>query len=146
MKLLGIAYRQKPKAPMLTVDSIRVTKESGVVGDARGKPGKRQVTVMSLSQWREACDTLSIDLPWTARRANLLVDDYTFSAADVGRVITVGTLTLQVCRETDPCERMEKVQAGLYDALLNWRGGVCCRVLSSGDLKLGDCVLMNAIS
>ncbi len=34
---------------------------------------------------------------------------------------------------------MEKVKAGLFEALeKNWRGGVCCKVIESGHISIGD--------
>ena len=46
-KLLGIAIRRAPHAPMEEIDAIDVTCEHGLENDSRGKPGRRQVTVMS---------------------------------------------------------------------------------------------------
>ena len=42
---------------------------------------------------------------------------------------------LEVTGETDPCERMEEIQPGLFQALApGWRGGVTCRNCSSMEL------------
>lgn len=137
--LTGIAYRTKPKAPMTEIDSVEITLEAGVLPDTRGKPGKRQVTLLSQQSWRDACNELGAELPWTFRRANLLVDGLRFSAADVGRIIRIGEAELQVMIETDPCPRMDAQHEGLTKALLpDWRAGVCCRVLKGGSVRVGD--------
>jgi len=137
--LTGIAYRKAQKAPMTEIDSVEITLEAGVLQDTRGKPGKRQVTLLSRQSWQDVCSELGVELPWTFRRANLLVDGLRFSAADVGRIIRIGEAELQVMIETDPCPRMDAQHEGLTKALLpDWRAGVCCRVLKGGSVRVGD--------
>lgn len=135
----GIAYRTKPKAVMTEIDSVEITCENGLVPDFRGKPGKRQVTLLSAKSWQDACAELDAELPWTFRRANILIDGLRFSAFDVGRIIRIGEAELQVMIETDPCPRMDAQHHGLTAALLpDWRAGVCCRVLKGGAVRSGD--------
>ena len=137
----SIAYRTKPKAPMTEIDSVEITCEQGVVPDFRGKPGKRQVTLLSAQSWQDACAELEAELPWTFRRANILIDGLRFSAFDVGRIIRIGDTELQVMIETDPCPRMDAQHQGLTAALLpEWRAGVCCKVLKGGTVRCGDAV------
>lgn len=136
-KLLGIAVKQQRKGPLSTHDEAQITVHHGVVGDWRGKPGKRQVTLMSLADWQAACGELGVELPWQTRRANLLVDELPLYQSSGAR-ITIGDVVLEVTGETDPCERMEQAQPGLFDALARrWRGGVTCRVLANGIVRLG---------
>lgn len=139
--LTAIAYRTKPKAPMTEIDCVEISCEQGLLPDFRGKPGKRQVTLLSVQSWQDACAELGADLPWTFRRANLLIDGLRFSADDVGRIIRIGEVELQVMIETDPCPRMDAQHQGLTAALLpHWRAGVCCKVLKGGRLRCGDAV------
>ena len=135
----GIAYRTKPKAPMTEIDYVEISCEQGLLPDFRGKPGKRQVTLLSLQSWQDTCAELDTDLSWTFRRANILIDGLRFSAFDVGRIIRIGEAELQVMIETDPCPRMDAQFQGLTAALLpHWRAGVCCKVLKGGTLRCGD--------
>jgi MOSC domain-containing protein YiiM len=139
MQLLDIAFRPKSKASMQTKAETMVSKVAGVEDDFRGKPGKRQVTVLSLEQWQLACDEVGTTLPWTLRRANLLVDGVSFDSSMVGQQIKIGRLILLITRETDPCPRMDAQHQGLTKALTpDWRGGVCCRVIADGRVKVGD--------
>jgi MOSC domain-containing protein YiiM len=139
MQLLDIAFRAKSKAPMQTKMETMVSKVAGVEDDFRGKPGKRQVTVLSLEQWQLACDEIGTALPWTVRRANLLVDGITFGPNMVGQQIKIGQLILLITRETDPCPRMDAQYTGLTQALTpDWRGGVCCRVIADGRINVND--------
>lgn len=145
MTLLGIARRSRSRAEMQLLTTSLVTVEKGVAGDLRGRPGNRQVTVLSEVSWLKACSELGVELPWHGRRANLLVGGYEFSAADVGRFIHIGDLKLRITKETDPCERMDELHPGLSRALAPaWRGGVCCRVVVSGEINTGDSVLLVA--
>lgn len=140
-ELVAIAFRRQAKGRMLEIREVDIRCEDGVVPDTRGKPGRRQVSVLSLPSWREACAELGADLPWTVRRANLLVDGLRFSAADVGRILRIGEVELELTVETDPCPRMDAQHAGLTAALTpDWRGGVCGRVRRAGRVRIGDAV------
>jgi len=138
-KLLAIAYKTVKRGPMNEVLCANVTQLRGVEKDVFGRPGKRQVTVLSKIQWQQACHSIEADLPWTTRRANLLVDDLVFSSADVGKHLQIGDLRLEITGETDPCKKMEIAHVGLEAALTpDWRGGVTCRLLNDAMIHLGD--------
>jgi len=141
-KLAGIARRDAKRAPMQTLEEADITTASGVAGDFRGKPGKRQVTVISSRAWQAACRDLGRDLPWTTRRSNLLVDDMDLPQR-VGDILTIGDVRLQVTMEVDPCSRMDEQHDGLRAALApDWRGGVACTVLADGHVAIGDEVVL----
>jgi MOSC domain-containing protein YiiM len=136
-RLLGIAVKPQRKGPVSLLDEAMLDLQAGVIGDWRGKPGKRQVTLMSLADWQAACDELGVALPWQTRRANLLVDELPL-AHSTGARIVLGEAVLEVTGETDPCERMEEAQTGLFQALApQWRGGVTCRVIAGGVIRVG---------
>ena len=138
MRLIGIALRNKRRGQMCQIDTAAIGLKFGVKGDYRGRAGPRQVTILSQDSWSDACGQLSIDLPWTIRRANLLVTGKRFSSEDVGRIISIGKVELRITRETNPCHRMEDARAGLREALdIDWRGGVCCRVEQEGIIRIG---------
>ena len=139
-RLTGIARRDKKRAPMETLEQAEVSKETGVASDSRGKPGKRPVTVISARAWREVCAELGQEIPWTTRRANLLVDDIDLPQSE-GAIMEIGEVRLQVTMEVDPCFRMDEQVDGLTEALKpDWRGGVGCIVLQSGSVSIGDAV------
>ena len=136
-KLLGIATRDKSRAPMQEFSEIEITRESGCAGDFRGSRGDRQVTVMAQEDWDAACDQLGKELPWTTRRANLLIEGINL-AETTGQYLSFDGVVLQITGETDPCQRMEEATPGLMSALLpSWRGGVCCTVIKSGTVAVG---------
>jgi MOSC domain-containing protein YiiM len=137
-RLTGIARRDRKRAPMQTLDRAEISMQTGVAMDFRGKPGKRQVTVISADAWRQACRELQNDIPWTTRRANLLVDDFELPKT-IGAVLKIGQVRLRITGEVDPCSRMDEQCPGLTKALQpDWRGGVSCSVLQGGSVALGD--------
>ncbi len=137
--LHGIAWRTGHRAPMQLEDEANVGQDSGVAADSRGRPGNRQVTVLAEEDWDRACAEAGADLPWHARRANLLVRG--LSLADTGgRRLRIGDqVVLQVTGELEPCSRMDEAHEGLREALVpDWRGGLTCRVLTGGRIATGD--------
>lgn len=137
-QLLGIAYRDASRQPMRVADTGFLSKAGGVEGDFRGRKGPRQVTVLCAEQWRAACAELDAELPWTTRRANLLISGITLGPACVGRTLRVGTALLRITRETDPCRRMDEQHHGLRRALTpDWRGGACAEVIADGAIAIG---------
>ncbi len=142
-KLIGIAIKREKRAPMEELTDALVSIEAGVTGDYRGaKPGKRlrQVTILSNYQWTEACAEIKTEIPWTLRRSNLLVFGCAFGPGDVGKKMRIGKhLLVEITGETAPCKRMDEAYNGLKNALkIDWRGGVNCRVLREGNIKLED--------
>lgn len=137
--LLGIAYRDASRQPMRELDSGYVSVAGGVEGDFRGNRGPRQVTVLCAGQWQAACAELGVELPWTTRRANLLVSGIAVGPESVGQRLRIGGALLRITRETDPCRRMDEQHQGLRRALTpDWRGGACCEVIADGAIAVGD--------
>lgn len=140
-KLLGIAYRDASRRPMREISAAYISRAGGVEGDFRGKKGRRQVTLLCLEKWRDACAELGVELPWTTRRANLLISGLRVGPGDLGRSLRVGEALLRITIETDPCPRMDEQHQGLKRALLpDWRGGACCEVIDDGEIRVGAAV------
>ena len=62
-QLVGIARREKKYAEMETLEDAEISEQSGVAKDSRGKPGERQVTVISAEAWALACKELGQEIP-----------------------------------------------------------------------------------
>jgi MOSC domain-containing protein YiiM len=148
-RLGGIARHDRPYGPIETLGHVSVTATEGVHGCIRGalastkKTRKRQVSIIEAESWAAAMEDLGIAeddrLPWHARRANLLVEGLRLPR-EPGTVIAIGaSLRIEVTVETEPCERMDTLLPGLKAALMpDWRGGVCGRVLTDGEIAVGD--------
>jgi len=137
-RLLGIARRGAQRASMEEINTAVVSIETGLSGDYRGRHTGRQVTVLIIQDWQAACDELGAELPWTTRRANLLLDDIALPKSS-GGLLKVGGCLLKITGETDPCERMDEQHIGLRAALTPaWRGGRTCNVVKAGEIRVGD--------
>ena len=136
--LIGIAKAPKILAEMQEVSEVLVETESGIQGDCRGRKKKRQVSILFEDDWKDACSELNRELYWLTRRANLFVSGMR-SPTQEGLLIKIKNVELEICAETEPCALMDKQYLGLRNKLEpNWRGGVCCRVISSGIISIGD--------
>jgi MOSC domain-containing protein YiiM len=140
-----LARHVRPKAPMEAIDEAAVTLAGGIAGDFRGamkgKPYKRQITLIERGDWATAMAEVGHNFDWIERRSNLLVDGLDLPQVP-GTLLRIGAdVVLEITRETDPCERMEALASGLKAALLpDWRGGVCARVVTEGRITIGDTI------
>ena len=138
--LAAIATHATPGAPMVPHDAAELRPGVGGVGDVPGRSPAREVTVVDRAAWRSACRELGQDVPWTARRANLLVTGLDLRAS-AGCELRIGAVRLRVTGETLPCRIMDRQRAGLRRALEpDWRGGATCTVLAGGAVAVGDTV------
>jgi MOSC domain-containing protein YiiM len=142
--LIGIARRGARGSPMEEIATIAIHAGGGLDGDHKGlKFPKRGVTVLAREAWEATIADLKDmfdppQLPWTTRRANLLVEGVRLPRAR-GGVVTIGPVKLEITGETSPCQVMERAHPGLLKALhREWRGGVTCRVLEGGQVSIGD--------
>ncbi len=143
-RLIGIAHRPTRRAPMQTVETTLIEAGGGVEHDHKGqKFPRRGVTLLAREAWEAALADLAEagnaeDLPWTARRANLLIEGVELPRA-LGGVVKIGPVVLEITYPTTPCKRMDEAREGLMRALYpEWRGGVTCRVLDGGRVAIGD--------
>ena len=139
-RLICSAHRAGRLQTMQEIQSGKVSVAAGLEGDHKGlKFPNRQITVLAVEAWRDAvCDAGEPDLPWTVRRANMLVQGVYLPRAACG-VLRIGEVLLEVTSQTVPCRRMDDALPGLRKALHpDWRGGITCRVLEGGQVTLGD--------
>lgn len=81
-------------------------------------------------------------IAWTTRRSNILVAGVELENT-TGKLLKVGTYTLEITAELDPCNRMDEQVAWLTNALVpNWRGGVTCKIIEEGIVNIADEVLL----
>ncbi len=126
---------------MLIVSSARLKAGRGLEGDRYSrKDGNRQVTLIGA----ESLFAIGAFLggppvaPETVRR-NIVVEGVNLLALKARR-FRLGDAILETSGECHPCSRMEEVLGpGGYNAMRG-QGGITARVLTSGDLRLGDAI------
>jgi len=133
----GIAVRPGDGEDMVETLEQRAVTGAGLVGDPRAK-GRRGLTLLSREKWLDVTRELKVDLPWYARRANVLVYGLDLKQT-IGRLIRVGDIIVKIWGETKPCGLMDEIHPGLRDALsLDLRGGVHGEIMYPGVVRLGD--------
>jgi len=155
----GIVLRPARDAPALRVTSALAVAGRGLEGDraatrASRLPGgsKRQVTLIQ-------AEHLALFAAWLQRdaiepavlRRNLVVRGLNLLSArsplrDLRTVLRIGAdVRLELTGPCDPCSKVERdLGPGAYNALRG-HGGVTARVVSGGELKLGDSVWIEAV-
>lgn len=142
-ELTWIGVRPRRREPLQSITSTKAVATLGLEGDHRmGKtPGSgRQVTIISeefITQIEYHLNLSDID-PGELRR-NLVVKGLNLNALRRQRFRIGGALfeATQLCH---PCARMEEnLGKGGVAAMLGY-GGLCAKILESGDIAIGDSI------
>lgn len=142
-RIAGIARHERALGPIEVLDAVELIEGLGLAGDFRGTrkagiDGKRGVSLIEAGDWAAAIAECSAELPWSERRANLLVEGFDLPQQP-GVRLRVGEALIEITDECDPCARMEAMHPGLRAALEpDWRGGALARVLQGGQVRIGD--------
>jgi MOSC domain-containing protein YiiM len=113
----------------------------GLEGDHRAEktPGSgRQVTLISREFIAQTANFLGLaDIEPARLRRNLVVSGINLHALRHQR-FSIGTVMLEASALCHPCSRMEaELGKGGVAAMLG-HGGLCCRIITGGDLRVGD--------
>lgn len=143
-QLTWIGCRPAKKQEMATCREATVTKDAGIEGDHyRRKDGKRQVTLIQQEHLEAVGKMLGTDpIDPKLTRRNLVISGINLLALK-GKAIRIGArVELEITGDCHPCSRMEdNLGDGGYSAMRG-HGGVTARVLSGGQLRVGDPVRM----
>ncbi|MEM6986537.1 MAG: MOSC domain-containing protein [Pseudomonadota bacterium] len=138
-ELCWIGLRPSRKTPMLCVPNVDVSPENGLHGDRySGQSGLRQVTLIQAEHMAAIGGVLGQDpvSPDLLRR-NLVVRGINLLALK-DRDVHLGSALIRVTGLCHPCSRMEATLGpGGYNAVRG-HGGITARVLTAGQIKLGD--------
>ncbi len=142
-ELTWIGVRPERKAVMRELTSAIAHQDLGLEGDHKLKktPGSgRQVTLIS----QEYIDMISHYLggkhvyPNTLRR-NLVVKNINLSALRYQQ-FQIGDAVFEAGALCHPCQRMEVALGKGGIAAMMGHGGLCCKVIKTGEIKIGDTV------
>ncbi len=115
---------------MERVNAARIV-EDGIEGCAHSRPGKRSVLFVAA----EDLEALGIE-PGQIR------ENFTVRGADVmswpaGQRVAVGEAEFEITMVCEPCHLMNQIRPGL-EGELDGRRGMLARVVSTGDVRVGD--------
>ena len=138
-----IGLRPERKADMQVVKQTRALAELGLEGDRRckGTPGSgRQVSIISKEHIGVIADILGMDAiaPEILRR-NLVVSGINLRVLRHQR-FRIGAAEFESTVQCHPCKRMEEALGAGGFAAMYGHGGLCAKVLVSGEIKVGDSV------
>jgi len=127
-------FKGGPMDPVMFAEAVP---GRGLAGNAN-QGGKRQVTIIDESRWREACAELGVDVDPSARRANVMLRGIDLEKTH-GRTLRIGPMLVRIYNETRPCEQMDDAHPGLRAALKpHWRAGAYGEILEGGVVRIGD--------
>jgi MOSC domain-containing protein YiiM len=136
-EIVAIWIKRFKRGPMDAAEEAQLVAGRGIVGNAN-QGGKRQITLIDESRWREAQEEVGVDVPPSARRANVMLRGIDLERTHQ-RLLRLGNAVIRIYGETRPCERMEEAQPGLRAALgTRWRGGAFGEIIEGGTIRVGD--------
>jgi MOSC domain-containing protein YiiM len=135
--------------PLLTVEQFEVVEQKGILGNPRkfgimsrgsGKPSKRQVTLIEREQICKHAATLGLpSIPAGAVRSNIETLDVDLIQL-IGREVQIGEAILLFYQARTPCEKMDRVCAGLRSLMEDGKQGVLAEVIRGGIIRIGDSI------
>jgi MOSC domain-containing protein YiiM len=136
-EIAAIWLKRFKGGPMDSVAEALAVHDRGLAGNA-DQGGRRQVTLIDEALWAEAQEEVGVDVPPSARRANVMLRGLNL-AESRGKLLRLGGCVIRILNMTRPCEQMEEAQAGLKAALgIRWRCGVYGEIVEGGVLRTGD--------
>ena len=136
-----IGLRPARDVAMLPVEVAKATAGKGLSGDryASGS-GKRGITLIQAEHLPVIAALAGHALTPALLRRNVVVSGIPLIALK-DRQFRIGDVVLQGTESCDPCSRMETaLGAGGYNAMRGM-GGLCARIISGGNFRLGDQVV-----
>ncbi|WP_409141933.1 MOSC domain-containing protein [Cellulosimicrobium sp. RS] len=131
------------RLPTRVVASVEAEEGKGLVGDRYHGSKHRHVTIQTLTDLAAASADLGqeIDPGLTRRNVTLTHGDL---PTKPGSFLRIGDVELQVLRIAAPCRLLDDWIAPGAMRAMHTRGGVVCRLLSSGTVRAGDVVVWDA--
>ena len=141
-KVEWIGIREIKKEDLSVIQSIKVNKGTGLVGDHfKGSfSGKREVTLIQ----QEHLNTISSILVRKRINPNLTRRKIVVSGINLLSLkqyqFRIGGVILETTGICDPCSRMEEnLGVGGYNAMRG-HGGITATIVEEGEIKLGDTI------
>ena len=138
-KVEWVSVRPKALGEVKPLEEVEALEGKGLVGDHySGSSGNRQVTLVQAEHLAGVAYMLKTEVvdPGLTRR-NIVVSGINLLAFE-DQQFQIGEAVLQMTGPCEPCNRMEEnLGEGGYNAMRG-HGGITCRVVSGGKIKIGD--------
>lgn len=142
-----IGVRPGRHEPVISVNSVAVTPEEGIVGDRyKGRSGKRHATLIQAEHLDVIASCLGRNAvaPELLRR-NIVVRGINLLALN-GQQVQIGSALLEITGKCHPCSFMEEQFGdGGYNAVRG-HGGVTARIVTAGEIATGNSVGLMALA
>lgn len=137
MRIVAIHIAPGRKIPTKSVSVVEAEAGAGLVGDRYHGAKHRHVTIQSRELLDLAAAELGHPVDPGATRRNLTVD-----AGDIptrpGDRVRIGEVELEVVRIAAPCRLLDDWIAPGAARAMHMRGGTVFRLLTSGQIRVGD--------
>jgi MOSC domain-containing protein YiiM len=144
-ELSWIGLRPERKTNMIAVNQTTALAKQGLEGDHRiGKTlgSGRQVTIISEEYIQQIGHYLGGKAIHPALlRRNLVVKNINLTALRY-QTFQIGGAIFEAGALCHPCSRMEHALGKGGVAAMMGHGGLCCKIIQSGEIKLGDSVVL----
>ncbi len=143
-RLDWIGLRPERRAPMVAVEHTLAVADRGLQGDRRivgSKGSARQVSLISEEFIQSIAMNLGQEVISPAQlRRNLVVSGINLNALRY-QYFQIGEAVFQATALCHPCSRMETtLGSGGLVAMLGY-GGLCAKIIESGQIRCGDAVV-----
>ena len=125
------------RLPMKARESVVAEAGKGLVGDRYHGAKHRHVTIQSAPLLAEAGEALGVEVTPAGTRRNITISDGAVPTAP-GTRCRIGEVELEVVRVAAPCRILDDEIAQGAAAALRRRAGTCFRVLTDGEIRIGD--------
>lgn len=146
-KVEWIGLRPARREPMINVEQTMALAELGLEGDRRskGRPGvPRQVTLISQEHIAIAANLLKREhIPPELLRRNIVVSGVNINALRY-KTFRIGDALFEAGAYCHPCSRMEENLGTHGFAAMLGHGGLCAKILESGQIRIGDKLVLSA--
>jgi MOSC domain-containing protein YiiM len=131
---------------MISVAEIDLIAGQGILQDKRyfgrksrnGEPTKRQLTLIAREQIGEHAATLGLPAIHEGLvRSNIETENIDLVPL-AGRRVRIGTAVVLIGNPRDPCEKMDRIAAGLRELMNHGKQGVLAQVIESGKVRVRD--------
>lgn len=140
-KVEYVSVRPTARGEVQELQTVEAVAGKGLVGDHySGSSGNRQVTLIQAEHLAAVAYMMGGEMldPGLTRR-NIVVSGVNLLAFK-DQQFQIGEAVLEMSGPCEPCSRMEEnLGEGGYNAMRG-HGGICCRIVKGGKIKVGDSV------